>query len=224
MKKTILTLLFIAVVMICNAQTSSTKYYKDQWGSKEVPQQKANFSKTITENADGTITKETRDLKSGSIFTSSTYKGDEPVGIWIYQSGHGPDTMKYNFTLDYNVQKCPDSISKPQIKNYFQDDNSVNYKAPVMESGNVSITQFISNHIVYPVKAKEEGIQGEVLMTFTITEKGNIENISITKGVNVLLDKEAVRVVRKIKFSSPPMFNGKPHSVCVTLPVRFVLQ
>jgi TonB family protein len=224
MKKNILTLLLISIATICAAQTSSTKYYKDRWGDKEVPQQKASFSKTITENADGSITKETKDLKSGTVITSSTYKGDEPFGVWVYQNSRtGTHTMDYNFTLDYSGQKCTDSLSQYHITDYFKNVDSIGYKAPVLGGGTLSVGQFLGNNTVYPVKAKEEAIQGEILLAFTITEEGNVENVSIVKGVHLVLDKEAMRVIRKMKFSSPALLNGHAQRICVTQKVKFVL-
>ncbi|MFZ1678757.1 MAG: energy transducer TonB, partial [Saprospiraceae bacterium] len=64
---------------------------------------------------------------------------------------------------------------------------------------------------------------GQVILSFTITKEGNVEDIIVLRGANILLDKEAVRVIRQLSFSNPGMLDGKPVKICVKLPVKYVL-
>jgi TonB family protein len=66
--------------------------------------------------------------------------------------------------------------------------------------------------------------QGTVNLAFTITTEATIQDIIVTQGVDISLDKEAVRVIRALKLSNPALLNGKPQEVCITLPVRFKLN
>lgn len=88
----------------------------------------------------------------------------------------------------------------------------------------MTIHEFLSRHIVYPPVARENGIMGKVYLAFTLTDKGQIENIVITKSANIFLDKEAVRVIRLLKFTTPPITNGQAKSLCLTLPISFKLM
>ena len=78
--------------------------------------------------------------------------------------------------------------------------------------------------MVYPAKARRSGTEGAVKTSFTLTKEGSIENIIITKGTDIVLDKESVRILRELKFSTPPALNGQPVSLCVTLPLTFKLS
>ena len=45
--------------------------------------------------------------------------------------------------------------------------------------------------------AKENGIQGKVIVQFVVWKDGSIKDVNIVKGVHKSLDKEAIRVVKK---------------------------
>jgi TonB family protein len=221
MKKIIVILSILSLTVICNAQTSSTKYFNNEWLEKEVPAEKAKFSKTITQNTDGSITTELKDLKKNIILES--YRNEEPIGVWVY-SWRATQYLDYNFQLKYSEEKCSDSSITLPVKDYFENDDNIGYKAPGIASGEINPNEFLAKNLIYPKKATESGIQGEVHITFTITQYGNIENIIVTKGVDICLDKETVRVMRELKFKSPPTLKGKPVTICVSMPVYFKLQ
>ncbi|HEY5745331.1 MAG TPA: energy transducer TonB [Chryseolinea sp.] len=224
MKKVVLTVSFLMTLVICNAQTSETKYYKStSRGEEEVSQDKAKYSRTITQNQDGSVTTTRTNLKKNIVEHSETLKGEEPFGIWIYLRGNGPAEMDYNFDLVYSQEECPKENVVPNIDDYFVDHPEQSYVAPKLPADEESLARFVGRNLVYPAKARRGGIQGVVWVTFTITKQGNTENVYVNKGVHLVLDKEAARVVRKLKFSRPPMVNGQPADVCITLPIKFKL-
>ena len=113
------------------------------------------------------------------------------------------------------------------IKNsdFFKDNDSLAYKAPKISSGEETIYQFISKNIIYPSRAIEEGIQGTVYVQLMLTKEGAVENIVVKRGINILLDKEAIRVLRQLKFSSPPTINGQVYTFkCLALPIKYRLM
>ena len=202
MYKSILTILISLGSIICYAQTTQIKYYNNEWLQKEVSAEKAKFLKTVTNNADGTITTEIKNIKKNEVIRSETYKGEEPYGIWIYETGKGTSSLDFNFPLNYTGEKCNDSIGVA-IKDYFKDDDSLGYKAPKIWGAETSFFQYIAHTIVFPDRAKEENIQGRVYVSLTITKEGVIENVYVKKGTNILLDKEAVRVFEAVKIIEP---------------------
>ena len=64
----------------------------------------------------------------------------------------------------------------------------------------------------------------KVFLKFTITSAGLIENIAILKGAHITLDKEAVRIIKLLKFVTPPSLKGKNQSVCVMMPIMFMIN
>lgn len=211
--------LLVCITLTCPAQTSETKYYKSIPMDEEVPQAKAKYAKTITKNPDGSITTERKNLRKNLVESSQTLKGDEPVGIWVYLTGRGPAEMDFNFPLEYSQQDCSKHLS---IRNYFADEAASGYEAPKILKGE-EFYEFVAENLVYPGKAIREGIQGKVDLTFDLTKDGLIENIRVKKGVHLVLDKEAVRIIRKIKLISPPKIDGTPQNLCASASISFRL-
>jgi TonB family protein len=219
-----MTILILAFTTICYGQTSQTKYFNNEWLGKEVSQAKAKYSQTIIHNEDGTVTTELKEIKKDEIVNSETFKGDEPYGIWKLRNGEDYKTIDYNFPVIYSTAKCNDSLPI-FTSDYFQDNDSLVYKAPKISTGELTIYQFIGKNIIFPPRAKDEGIQGTVYIQLTLTKEGTFENIVVKRGTNIFLDKEAVRVLRQLKFSSPATINGQPYNFkCLTLPIKFKLM
>jgi len=94
---------------------------------------------------------------------------------------------------------------------------------PVYPGGDAELFNFIYNHITYPEAAKAEKIEGKVILRFVINTEGNVEGISIVRGVHPLLDNEAVRVVALLPAFTPGMQGGKAVNVWYSIPVTFKL-
>ncbi len=86
--------------------------------------------------------------------------------------------------------------------------------------------EYMSKHIVknysYPQDALDSGVEGRVLVQFTINENGDIEDIR-TRGPKggELLEKEAVRLVNKLPKFVPGKHHGKPVKVKYGIPISF---
>jgi protein TonB len=84
--------------------------------------------------------------------------------------------------------------------------------------------RFIQNNIQYPQKAIEQNIQGKVLVKFVVEKDGTVSYAEIKKGVDPLLDKEALRVVRSMPKWEPAYKKGKPVRDFCHLPINFRLD
>lgn len=221
MNKLHLTALLINISTICFSQTTETKYYNQRMD--EVRKEKARYSKTITQNSDGTITESTLDLKKNVVTNSQTLKGDEPFGVWIYQRARGTGELDYNFQLNYTTEICSNNGELAKVNKYLEDNDAVGYKSPKLATDHPTIYHFIGEGMIYPPKARRGGIQGVVTCSFVITKEGKVGNIVDNKGIDVVLDKEAVRIIRALRFTTPPLLNGQPVDVCIQLPITYKL-
>ncbi len=95
---------------------------------------------------------------------------------------------------------------------------------PEFLGGNGALTEFLAKNIVYPEAAKENGIKGKVYIRFCVNKDGSIDQVSIARGVDPLLDEEAIRVVKLMPRWKPGRQQGTPVSVWYTVPINFVLQ
>jgi protein TonB len=95
---------------------------------------------------------------------------------------------------------------------------------PEPSGGLPGLYNYIAENTRYPEVAKENNIQGKVLVRFCVNSKGNIEQVSIFKGVDPELDAEAIRVVKTFPPFKPGKMSGKPVPVWYLVPINFQLE
>lgn len=95
---------------------------------------------------------------------------------------------------------------------------------PMFPGGDAELLKYIAEHTQYPEVAKENNIQGRVIVRFCVTSKGTINQVSVLKGVDPELDKEAVRVVSELPAFKPGKQGGKPVPVWYMVPITFTLK
>ena len=77
------------------------------------------------------------------------------------------------------------------------------------------LTKFQIKNTKYPPEAYNNKIQGEVAVEVYVKKEGNIDRISISKSVNIFLDKEALRVTNLFIKTYPKWFPGKRNGKAV---------
>jgi protein TonB len=95
---------------------------------------------------------------------------------------------------------------------------------PMFPGGEQALLAFIGEHTQYPEVAKENNIQGKVIVRFCVTSKGGVDKVEILKGVDPELDKEAIRVVKTLPTFKPGKQGGKPVPVWYMVPINFTLK
>lgn len=94
---------------------------------------------------------------------------------------------------------------------------------PMYPGGDKELLDFIAKSVKYPEAAVKDKIEGKVIVRFAVNPEGSAEAISILKGVNPLLDQEAIRVVKLLKGFKPGRQGGKDVYVWYMVPVTFSL-
>ncbi len=96
---------------------------------------------------------------------------------------------------------------------------------PTFNGGDPSVEfkKYISANLIYPEEALEKGIQGTVIVQFTIDSTGNVVNELVINSVNPLLEKEALRIIRSSPKWSPGKLGNKTVPVPYTIPVEFTI-
>lgn len=94
---------------------------------------------------------------------------------------------------------------------------------PQFPGGEKGFQKWISRQVTYPADAVKNKIEGEVFISFVVGKKGDVENVRVVRGVNPLLDAEAIRVVKKMPTWIPGKQRGKNVRVSYTVPIGFKL-
>ena len=96
---------------------------------------------------------------------------------------------------------------------------------PEFPGGMRALMYYLKKNIRYPKKCYKAGIEGRSYINFVVTKEGKIKDVRVTKSSgHKLLDKEAIRVVKKMPRWKPGKLRGEAVNVRYTLPVTFKLS
>jgi TonB family protein len=210
--------LIASTILVLNgvAQKSDTTFYKDKWTAKETSKKKAKFYK-ILEMDNSIKTSRTYQMSDNTLIYQQAYKDDMPTDLWIDKRFSGRvDTMDYRFVLIYSDKRVENGIY-PDLENYENVDNAS------YEKGIQGFYQHLAKTLRYPAHARRYGIEGKVYVHFKVSKTGNIEFVSIFKGVNKYLDQEAARVFVQAPDWVPATQNQEKIDSYYILPITFKL-
>lgn len=135
-------------------------------------------------------------------FTRSLCSVQNPPLFNPYQtSGKGIDDRRYGY---YDCDEKPTFLGHADPK-YF-------------------LRKWVYQYMKYPVEAEREGIQGRVMVEFTIDKKGHVKDAKVVRGVDPLLDAEALKVVSASPDWKPAKVKGTRVESFMTLPIEFRLE
>ena len=97
-------------------------------------------------------------------------------------------------------------------------------KLPSFPGGDAKLREWIKKNMKYPSYAKNNGIEGQVLVVFIVEKDGSISNAEVSWGVDPSLDQEALRIVSKMPKWKPGTQNGVAMRVKYRLPITFTLK
>jgi len=100
---------------------------------------------------------------------------------------------------------------------------------PEFPGGDIALRKFIADNIRYPEEAKLKGLSGKVFVQFIVDKNGDVVNPKIARGIDPILDNEAIRVVQSLPKWKPgeqsERINGEkvlvPKNVSYTVPIAF---
>ena len=88
----------------------------------------------------------------------------------------------------------------------------------------VFLQKWVYTYMKSPQEAVEKGIQGRVLVDFIIDEEGKLRDVKVLKGVDPLLDEEAVRIVSGSPKWKPGRLRGQKVKSEMSLYIEFRLE
>ncbi len=83
-------------------------------------------------------------------------------------------------------------------------------KAPKFPGAEEALMKYIGQNLVYPVSARRDKIQGDVLVQFFIEKDGRVTQPIVTSGLDPNIDMEVLRLFAKMPKWEPALLNGQP--------------
>ena len=87
-----------------------------------------------------------------------------------------------------------------------------------------AMAAYITESVVYPEKAKADGVEGKVFVQFVVEKDGSVGEATVFRGVSPECDEMALQVVKAMPKWQPATFKGKPVRSRFMLPINFKLQ
>ncbi|MBE9465777.1 TonB family protein [Dyadobacter subterraneus] len=164
------------------------------------------YTSTVTEGSKKILVEEGE-------FTSGSKNGK-----WI---GKLADNTVY-YTEIYNAGKLLEGAS-------FVNGEKITYQNKALQAqfkgGVTELYRFLGTNIIYPPDAAKMGISGRVFISFVVCEDGSLCDYKLEKGVRDDIDREALRVVKRMSGKwQPGEIRGQKVRVKYNLPVNFALQ
>jgi len=157
-----------------------------------------------------------------------------PIDL-IFKNGLLKETKHYDFdpTLLPPLERLAKMKEEENNKLINQQDNSTELKIVGDENNKfIKVEEYpepiggmksIQEKVIYPEIAKRANVQGVVVVSATVDEKGNVSKTKIVKGIGAGCDEAAQIAVKKTKFK-PARQNGTTVKVVVNIPVSFKLE
>lgn len=120
------------------------------------------------------------------------------------------------------VEKGESSLDgNEQNENHFF---SLGNEVPQFPGGYESLIRFLNTNLNYPKEAREQRLQGQLVISFVVEENGEISSAIIVHGIGGGCDEEAIRVIESMPAWEPAIKDEKPVRVLFNMPITFRLN
>jgi protein TonB len=131
-------------------------------------------------------------------------------------------TKTQSGTDDYYGNMEPEML--PEIRN---EENVLDFADEQAEfpGGMDAMRVYLKKNLMYPIMARDAGIQGKCYIRFIVNADGSISDVKVLRGVTDCpeCDQEALRVVKRMPNWAPGKVNGKAVRINYNLPIVFKL-
>lgn len=144
--------------------------------------------------------------------------------IMAYNSQSNIDTEAYNES-DFEEDNIEERWATDETESSYAENNVVHEEVmPSFPGGHEALMKYLSDNVVVPTYAEENGIQGKVVVSYVVDRDGSITDVQVVQSAHPVLDNEAIRVVKNMPKWIPGKQDGKDVSVKFSIPITFRFQ
>ncbi len=145
--------------------------------------------------------------------------------LQVIKDPNNPLVKKYNATDGLIlITTKEEAVAKKKEEEDIEKDGEFFFVVedmPQFPGGKPAMKTYIYTNLVYPAEAKKQGIEGEVIVQFTINTIGHPENVKVIQSTYEGFDEPAMKVIREMPDWKPGVQRGKPVRVLFTVPIKF---
>lgn len=95
---------------------------------------------------------------------------------------------------------------------------------PEFPGGMSALMKYVGDHLNYPAEAQRNNIEGKVFLKFVVNTDGSVNRIELIRGIDPVLDNEAIRVIGTLPRFKPGRQNGVAVRVWFSMPINFKIE
>lgn len=211
-----------AIYILAKELKTNHEYSADLYAIRQAENKNA-YLETLTANALGT----SRDFLIANHFRTPSLLASRIKMLQKSNFKH-PNIMKHLTLIPLCLLMIlgftlinPDNA---KAQNEKQTDAPQNMTPPKFPGGNAAFQEYIAENLKYPKTLQEEGGEGTVFVTFSVTKKGKVKKAKVKKGVNPSLDAAAMQIFKNMPNWVPATKDGKPIKFQMYLPLKFQIK
>ena len=181
----------------------------------------------------------------GRIMQNGNYTNNQKTGFWqeLSEKGNYTNDKKNGLWHSFKVDSLGNLTDTISIKKYKNDvliekgklDSSKVATLPYfpiceIETGKNrakctedNLLKGMYTKIVYPIYARETGIQGLTYSSFIVDKNGQVKDIKVVRSLCNEIEAEVIKTIKRLPRFEPGALNGEKVPVRFNLPVRFKL-
>jgi len=136
----------------------------------------------------------------------------------------GPKDQKGDPNQDIRIEE---PVGNADVKQVVEENTNQIFtaveKSPSFPGGEGAFGKYLGKNIKYPAVARENNVQGRVILTFVVERDGSLTDIKVVRGIGSGCDEEAIRVLKASPKWTPGIQNCRPVRVQYSIPVNFAL-
>ena len=155
-----------------------------------------------------------------------------PEGVSDYAVGHDVEELAVTRTMNVKPGNGKGRVVEDDarlltvVEDEIEEEEEVFLQVetdPEFPGGVEAMMKFLADNIVYPQEAKDNKIEGRVIVTFVVEKDGSISSIRVLSDIGSGCGAEVVRVLKLMPKWKPGMQKGQPVRVQYSLPVLFTI-
>ncbi|AMR31144.1 energy transducer TonB [Mucilaginibacter sp. PAMC 26640] len=149
---------------------------------------------------------------------------DPPTVKELEVADPGPKDQKGDPNADIKIDE---PVGNSDVKQVVEENPNQIFtaveKQPTFPGGEGGFGKYLSKNLRYPAIARENNVQGRVVLTFVVERDGSLTDIKVLRPLGSGTDEEAIRVLKSSPKWSPGIQNGRPVRVQYSIPINFAL-
>lgn len=159
-----------------------------------------------------------------TLFTSETDE-NEAVSDKEYRQVEGPiDNTVQDVELEPEDEEEALAFAVVESPPVFPGCENIADRAKQAECFQNKVVKYVHQNIEYTEKARRMKLSGRIFVQFVIEKDGAVSHVEVVRGIDPLVDNEAVRAVQSLPAMTPAKQRGQPVRMKFILPVHLVLQ